>query len=73
MNATELVQGWTEDARALGRQHGPNPTDETNPLDIIDLQALADVTGEGISWGELAEIQASLTTAYEQGVSEAVQ
>lgn len=70
MTAAALIAEWTEDARALGREHASGPTSDDTAIDIIDLNALEALTGEGTSWGELADIQAKLEAAYAEGVAE---
>lgn len=67
----EIVEAWVEEARELGREHARGEAGGgADPLEIINLQALADEMGTGISWGELADIQGALETAYEQGLRE---
>lgn len=63
----QLVAEWTDMARDLGRQHGSGHGTDDDPTDIIDLQALADLTGEGTSWSEISDISARLEEAYEDG------
>lgn len=70
MNATQLVAEWVEEARNLGREHANGPTSDDNPTDVINLNALEALTGEGTSWGELADIQAALEAAYAEGLKE---
>lgn len=64
----ETVEAWVAEARELGREHAQGlPGGGQGPMEIIDLNALEAETGEGTSWGELADIQAALEEAYEQG------
>lgn len=64
----QLIAEWTEMARDLGRQHASGHGSDDQPYDAIDLNAWDDVTGGGMSMGEMAEIQAVLEQAYEEGM-----
>lgn len=72
MSSEALVKQWVEEARAMGREHGPaGPTSDDGPLDIIDLNAYEAFTGEGTSYAELADLQCQLQDAYAEGLKEA--
>jgi hypothetical protein len=72
MSLDELVAEWIESARAMGREHklAGGPTSDDTVYDIIDLNALEAITGEGTSWGELYELQGLVEEAYAQGRGE---
>ena len=72
MSRDALVAEWVEEARNMGKEHARagGPTSDDGPLDIIDLNALEAETGEGTSYGELAELQGALETAYAKGRTE---
>lgn len=68
-DTTKTVNEWVAEARELGREHARGEAGgATDPMEIINLQTIADEMGAGISWGELIEIQNALTDAYEEGL-----